>query len=180
MNSTQDLPRIIAGTLHRFLQPEDLAAICRYDHDWYRYYSLLLTTGIWPADAAMLTYNNINWARSVIGHFRQTTNKYEEVSVPPQFLDEYSQGVPLDTPLFADLYSDIEDREYRLEQLSEKLGPPTDYLESILSAEGRPVASLVAFRVTYDQIIRKSHDGSGPADLQLKAILPEKIEVPRS
>ena len=180
MDNTPDLPRIIEGTLHRLLQPEDLAAIFRYDHDWHQYYLLLLTTGIWPVDAAMLTYNNLSWERNVIGHFRQTTNKYEEVSVPPQLLDDYPRGVPLDTPLFPDLFSDIEYQEYRLEQLSEKLGPPADYLESILSAERRPVASLVAFRVTYDQIIRDSHAGSGPADLRLKGILPEKIKIPRS
>ncbi len=180
MDSTQDLPRIIEGTLHRLLQPEDLATIFRYDHDWYRYYSLLLTTGIWPVDAAMLTFNNISWARSVIGHFRQTNNKYEEVSVPPQLLDDYPQGVPPETPLFPELFSAVEYQEYRLEQLSEMLGPPTDYLESILSAAGQPVASLVAFRVTYDQIIRDSHAGSGPAELQLKGILPEKIKLPRS
>ncbi|MCH7575718.1 MAG: hypothetical protein IIA59_11410 [Candidatus Marinimicrobia bacterium] len=128
----------------------------------------------------MLTYNNISWERSVIGHFRQTNNKYEEVAVPLQLLEDYPQGPPPKTPLFPDLFSDIEEQEYRLEQLSERLGPPSDYLESILSAAGRPVASLVAFRVTYDHIIRDSHAGSGPAELQLKGILPEKIKIPRS
>lgn len=179
MDSTLELPRIIEGTLHRILQPEDLAAIFRYDHDWHRYYLLLLTTGIRPVDAAMLTYNNLSWERIVIGHFRRTTNKYEEVSVPPQFLDDYPQGVPPDTALFPDLFSDIEDQEYRLEQLSEKLGPPTDYLESILSAEGRAAASLVAFRVTYDHWINEGNEAF-PGAIIAKLNEPRRLEIPQS
>ncbi len=150
MDKTTDLPRILDGTLHRVLGDGDLRTIFRYRHNWHRFYAFLFLTGIRPADVAMLISRNLSRERNVIGYYRQSTGRYEEVSVPPNLLDVYPKELPPDEPLFPELFSDIEEQEYRMEQLNENLGPPAEFLEALLAAAGRPAASLIAFRVTFN------------------------------
>jgi len=180
MNSTQDLPRIIEGTLHRILQPEDLAAIFRYEHEWYLYFLLLLTTGVRPDDAALLTNNRISWKRNIIGFFPQGSEKYRELPVPQDVLSLVPHDHSAGQPLFPELFVDVEDPWIREEVLNERLGQPAEFMESLLAAADRPAASLISFRITFEHITREGLSGSGPAGIPLKTILPETMEIPRT
>lgn len=143
-----ELPRRLEGTLHRVLVDEDLAPLFRFRHNWHRFFSFLYLTGIKPADMAMLTGRNLSRERNVIGYHKQTGGGYEELETLPRLLDVFPVNMPKDQPLFPSLCSDIENDDHRADQLNEKLGLPAEYMESLLLAEGRPAASLLAFRVT--------------------------------
>ena len=180
MDNVSDLPRIIEGTLHRILQPEDLAAIFRYEHEWYLYYLLLLTTGIRPDDAALLANNHISLKRNIIGYFPRGSEKYREVPVPQDVLSLVPHDHSAEQPLFPELFVDVEDPWIREEVLNERLGQPAEFMESLLAAADRPAASLISFRITFEQITREGPGGSGPAGIPLKTILPETMEIPRT
>ncbi|MCH7574325.1 MAG: hypothetical protein IIA59_04285 [Candidatus Marinimicrobia bacterium] len=158
MDDIATLPRIIEGTLHRTLTDEDLKAIFRIKSFWSLYYASLVITGIRPVDLAMLCQWNLNREGSNIGYYRQGTTEHREVSVPPNFLNLFPEDRPNDEPLFPALYSDIDDFEFRSEQLNENLGPVADFLEALLAAAGRPVASLMAFKVTHDEAQQGEND----------------------
>ena len=174
MDKTPDLPRIIDGTLHRVFGDGDLRTIFRYRHNWHRFYAFLFLTGIRPADVAMLTSRNLARERNVIGYYRQSTGRYEEISVPPNLLDVYPKELPPDEPLFPDLFSDLEEQEYRAEKLNENLGPPAEFLEALLAAAGRPTASLMAFRVTFDHGIKEGNEAFSRA---LTARLTDPLDI---
>ena len=78
--------------------------------------------------------------------------------MPPNLLDVFPEEMPPDQPLFPELFSDIDEQEYRMEQLNENLGPPAEFLEALLAAAGRPAASLIAFRVTFDHGIKEGNE----------------------
>ena len=158
MDNTPDLPRIIEGTLHRVLLDSDLKAIFGLKHPWALFYTSLLVSGLRPVDLAMLTHWNLSRERRAIGYYRQGSKRYQEVSVPNKFLDLFPQDVPEDEPLFPTLFSDLEEPEFRSEQLHENLGRPSDFLEALLAAGGRPCASLIAFKVTHDAAVQGEND----------------------
>ena len=158
MEKIQDLPRIIEGTLHRALTDEDLKAIFRYKSFWSLFYGFLTITGIRPVDVAMLCSWNLNRERNAIGYYRPGSKRYEEIAVPPNFLDLFPEGIPQDQPLFPSLFSDIDEYDYRMEQLNVNLWPAADFLEALLAAAGRPVASLMAFKVSHDEAKRGEND----------------------
>ena len=174
MNKIPELPRIIEGTLHRVLLEADLRTIFRYRHNWHRFYTFLLLTGIRSVDLAMLTSRNLSRERDVIGYHRQSGGRYEEVQVPPNLLDVYPVDMLPDQPLFPDLYCDIEEWEYREEKLNENLGPAAEFLEALLGAAGRPAASLMAFRVTFDHGIK---EGNEAFSRTLVSRLTEPLEI---
>ncbi len=158
MDNIPDIPRRIEGTLHRVLLEADLRTIFRHRHNWHRFYTFLLLTGIRPADTAMLTARNLSRQRNVIGLYRQSGGRYEEVKVPPNLLEVYPDEMRPDQPIFPNLYCDIEEWEYREEKLNENLGPPAEFLEALLGAAGRPAASLMAFPVTFDQGTKEGNE----------------------
>ena len=180
MDNTPDLPRIIEGTLHRVLVDGDLRIIFRYRHNWHRFYAFLFLTGIRPADLAMLTSRNLARERNVIGYYRQSTGPYEEISVPPNLLDVFPGKTPPDEPLFPSLFSEIEDDDHRADQLNEKLGQPAEFLEALLAAAGRPAASLIAFRMTFDHGIKEGNEAF-PRALITRLMDPlEIMDMPQS
>ena len=174
MDNTPDLPRIIEGTLHRVLEDSDLRTIFRYRHNWHRFYTFLFLTGIRPVDIAMLISRSLARERNVIGYYRQSTGKYVEVSVPPNLLDVFPMEMPQDQPLFPELHSAIEDDDHRADQLNEKLGQPAEFLEALLAAAGRPAASLIAFRMTFDHGIKEGNEAFPRA---LIARLTDPLEI---
>ena len=158
MDTIPTLPRIIDSTLHRTLSDEDLKAIFRYKSFWSLYYASLVITGLRSHDLAMLCHLNINRSHSLIGYYGQGTKGYQEITVPRNFLDLFPEGRSHDEPVFPTLFSDIDDFEYRSEQLNENLGPVADFLEALLAAAGRPAASLMAFKVTHDEAKQGEND----------------------
>ena len=150
MDNVATLPRIIDSTLHRALTDEDLKAIFRYHSFWSLFYASLLITGLRPHDLAMLCHWNLDRERHTIKYYKQGSKRYEETAVPANFLDLFPEGIPRNEPLFLALFSDIENFEFRSEELNEHLWPSAEFLEALLAATGRPVASLMAFKVTHD------------------------------
>ena len=180
MDNTPDLPRIIEGTLHRVLEDSDLRTIFRYRHNWHRFYTFLFLTGIRPVDMAMLTSRCMARGRNVIGYYRQSTGKYVEVSVPPDLLDVFPMEMPQDQPLFPELHSAIEDDDHRADQLNEKLGQPAEFLEALLAAAGRPAASLIAFRMTFDHGIKEGNEAFPRALITRLTDPLEIMDMPQS
>lgn len=150
MDTTPTLPRPIDSTLHRALTDEDLKAIFRYKSFWSLFYASLMISGLRPHDLAMLCHWNLDRERHTIRYYTQGTKGYQEVSVPPNFLDLFPEGKSHDEPVFPALFSDIDDFEFRSEQLNENLVPAAEFLEALLAAAGRPVASLISFKLTRD------------------------------
>ena len=180
MDSTIYLRRVIEGTLHRVLLEADLRTIFRYRHNWHRFYTFLLLTGIRSADLSMLTSRNLARERNVVGYHRQSTGCYEEVPVPHNLLDVYPNEMRPDQPLFPDLYCDIEEWEFREEKLNENLGPPAEFLEALLAAAGRPAASLMAFRITFDHGIKEGNEAFHHALISRLTDPLEIMDMPQS
>ncbi len=180
MDNTPDLPRIIEGTLHRVLEEGDLRTIFRYRHNSHRVYAFLFLTGIRPADMAMLTSRNLARERNVIGYHRQSAGRYKEVPAPPNLLDVYPEEMSPDEPLFPSLFSEIEDDDHRADQLNEKLGPPAEFLEALLAAAGRPAASLIAFRMTFDHGIKEGNEAFPRALITRLTDPLEIMDMPQS
>ena len=152
MESLPTLDRIIDRTPHRYLEDIDLKVIFQYKSFWSLYYASILVTGLRPIDLAMLIDWNLERERNVIQYYTQGSNDYRETAVPPRFLALFKEGKSDTDPLFPALFSEIDHTEYRLDELNEKLGPASDFLESLLIAAGRPVASLMALKVTHDAV----------------------------
>ena len=180
MENPPDIPRIIEGTLHRVLEEGDLRTIFRYKHNWHRFYTFLFLTGIRPVDMAMSIPRNLARERNVIGYYRQSTGKYVEVSVPPDLLDVFPMEMPQDQPLFPELHSAIEDEDHRGDQLNEKLGQPAEFLEALLAAAGRPAASLIAFRMTFDHGIKEGNEAFPRALITRLTDPLEIMDMPQS
>ncbi len=171
------LHRTVARSLHRVLDPVDLAAIFKFEHEWYLYYLLLLTTGMRPDDAAQLTSANFSWKRTIIGYVKEGSEKYVEVPVPQDVLRLVPHDHSATKPLFPRLCVDVEDPWIMEEALNERLGQPADFLEALLTAAGRPTASLVSFRITLQQELSGCKQDIDSALQSLLQKIPEPMEI---
>ena len=154
----------ILSSPHRTLDPMDLSIIFQDASGWWLFYALLLCSGMRIDDAALLTPGNIDRSRSIIGTFCLRSERYYELPFLPALLNHIPLGQSADEPLFSTLYCDVEDKNILEDQLNDNLAQPSDYLKALLSAQGRPVASLMALRMTFDEVVKPLLDDLPNAD----------------
>jgi len=149
-----ELRQHVDGSPHRILNPTDLNIIFQDAGGWWLFYSLLICSGMRIHDCAQLIHSEIDRERSIIGTRSAGSNRYYELPVLPPLLDHIPPERLLEKPVFPSLYVDFEDPVIWEDMLNENLAQPSDYLKALLSVQERPVASLVAFRMTFDEVVR--------------------------
>ena len=149
-----DLPQRIEGIIHRELKATDIEVIFRDAGPWWLFYALLLCTGARCDRLAVLTYSNVDWKHGILVVPEGRSRRTRKIPIVPDLLDEIPSNMPPDAPLFPTLYVDIEDQYIREEDLNYNLLQPSDYLAALLSAAGRPIASLHSFTVTHKNLLQ--------------------------
>lgn len=158
MESIPEFKNVIEHTPHRALAEIDIQTIFEYKSFWSLFYATIIITGMRPVDLAMLRHWSLDRQRDVVRYYREGSNGYWEVSVPPKFLALFPDDRKDEAAVFPVLFSDIDDPEFRAEELNENLGAAADYLAGILSAAGRPIASLMALKRTHDEVREGEND----------------------
>ena len=151
------LPQRIEGIINRPLETIDIEIIFRDAGSWWLYYALLLYTGLRCDEVAVLTYSNFDRERGVLVR----SGRCREIMIAPELMDHIPGDIPLDAPLFPTLHVDIEDRSVYEEELNDKLAEPRDYMQTLLSAAGRPIASLHSFTLSHRNLLQ-GHDLTSP------------------
>ena len=142
------IPQFIEGTLHRRLEPIDLVIIFRGAAGWSLFYSYLLCTKLPCTEVAQITIHDIDWTRGTLVRSVDHIGRSWEMSLPDHLLQRTLEDSSIIDMLFHDLYCDIDDPDLCEAQLNENLVKPSEYMKALLSAENRPLASLMSFRIT--------------------------------
>ena len=155
------IPRRIEGMINRPLESIDLKIIFRDAGSWWLYYALLLYTGLPCNEVAVLTYGNFDGERGVLIRSGRRSGRFREIPIAPELMEHIPGDMPLDAPLFPTLHVDIEDQSVYEEELNDKLAEPLDYMQALLSAAGRPIASLHSFTLSHRNLLQ-GHDLTSP------------------
>ncbi len=162
------LPRKIEGAIHRPLEAIDIEIIFRDAGPWWLFYTLLLCTGVRCDKLALLTYRNVDRQRGVLVVPEGRSGRIRQIPIVPDLLEQIPGDMPLDAPLFPTLYVDIEERSLFEEELNNNLAEPRNYLQGLLGAAGRPIASLYSFTISHNNLIQ-GHDLFDPDQLAILA-----------
>lgn len=149
-----NLPHIIDQSPHREFDSFDLHVIFQGAGSWWLFFALVVCSGIRIDNAAMLIQGSIDRQRRIIGTNSPRSGRYYELLFLPALLDHIPLATSLAKPIFPSLYADIEDPIIWEEQINENLAQPSDYLKALLSAQGRPIASLMALRMTFNKSVK--------------------------
>ena len=155
------LPQHIQGAINRPLEAIDIEIIFRDAGPWWLYFALLLYTGVRCDKLALLTYRNVDRDRSVIIIPEGRSGRFRNIPMVPDLLEQIPADMPPDAPLFPTLYSDVEDRSIFEEELNNNLAEPLNYMQALLSAAGRPIASLHSFTLSHRNLLQ-GHDLTSP------------------
>jgi len=155
------LPQHIQGAINRPLEAIDIEIIFRDAGPWWLYFALLLYTGVRCDKLALLTYRNVDRDRSVIIIPEGRSGRFRNIPMVPDLLEQIPEDMPSDAPLFPTLYVDIEDRSIFEEELNNNLAEPLNYMQALLSAAGRPIASLHSFTLSHRNLLQ-GHDLTSP------------------
>ena len=136
------LPQRIDSVIHRPLEATDIKAIFQGAGSWWLFYSMLLYSGVPCYILALLTYRNVDRERGVLVIPKGRSGRIRQIPIVPDLLEQIPADMPPDAPLFPSLYTDIEDRSIFEEELNNKLAEPLYYMQGLLSAAERPIASL--------------------------------------
>jgi len=168
-NQTEEaaLPVEIRGALHRHLEAADIEVIFRDAGPWWLFYALLLCTGIRCDKLAVLNYHNVDRARGVLV-IPEGRRRVRQIPLVPDLLEQIPGDMPLDAPLFPTLYVDIEERSLFEEELNNNLAEPLNYMQALLGAAGRPIASLYSFTLSHNKLL-EGHDLFDPDQLAILA-----------
>ena len=155
-NHTEEatLPCKIEGVINRPLQVIDIEIIFRDAGPWWLYYALLLCTGVRCDKLALLTYRNVDRDRGVLVVPEGRSRRIRQIPIVPDLLEQIPGDMPPDVPLFPTLYVDIEDRSLFEEELNNNLAEPLNYMQSLLGAADRPIASLYSFTVSHKNLLQ--------------------------
>ena len=167
------LPQRIERIINRPLETIDLKIIFRDAGSWWLYFALLLYTGLPCNEVAVLTYGNFDRERGVLVRSGRRSRRCREIPITPELMEHIPGDMPLDAPLFPTLYVDIEDRSLREEELNNNLAEPLNYMQALLGAAGRPIASLYSFTLSHNKLL-EGHDLFAPDQL---AILDHIVRV---
>jgi len=168
------LPQKIEGAINRPLEAADIEAIFRDAGSWWLFYALLLYTGVRCDRLAVLTYRNVDREQNVLVKPNRRLGRRQAIPIVPDLMREIPAGMPPDAPLFRSLYVDIEDRSIFEEELNNNLAEPLNLLQGLLSAAGRPVASLHSFTISHNNLIQ-GHDLFAPDQLAILAHITRVI-----
>ena len=145
---SHDLPSNIQGTMHRKLDPVDLEIIFKGAGSWSLFYAFLQCTKLPCNQVARICYGDINWERKSLRRNIDRVGRSWEMRLPNELLNLVPVGASTSTPLFPSLFCDFYEPELREAQINENLVAPGEYMQALLAAENRPLASLVSFRMT--------------------------------
>ncbi len=150
LNKTEqsNLPQFIDGTLHRRLEPIDLGIISRGAAGWSLFYSYLLCTKLPCTEVAQITIHDIDWTRKKLVRSVDHIGRSWEMSLPDHLLERTLDDSSAIDSVFPALYCDYDDPQLREAGINENLEAPSEYLKALLATGNRPLASLMAFRVT--------------------------------
>lgn len=162
------LPQRIEGIINRPLEAIDIEIIFRDAGPWWLYFTLLLYTGVRCDKLALLTYRNVDRDRSVIIIPEGRSGRFRNIPMVPDLLEQIPGDMPPDAPLFPTLYVDIEDRSLREEELNNNLAEPLNYMQTLLGAAGRPIASLYSFTLSHNKLL-EGHNLFAPDQLAILA-----------
>ena len=155
------LPRKIQHVISRPLEIEELEIIFQNAGGWWLYYALLLATGPKCVDVAMLTHWSIDHERGAIRLPEGRTGRFSEFRLGLNVMEQIPKHRLPSEPLFPTLYVSFEDESFFEEQMDENLAVPLDYLQGLLGAAGRPLATLFSFRLTHRNLLQ-NRDPSYP------------------
>ncbi len=148
------LPRKIKHVINRPLEIEDLEIIFASAGSWRLYYSLLLSTGLSCIVVANLVHWNIDHQRWAIRLPEGRTGRFTLIRLTRQMMEQIPSDRLPGEPLFPALFVDVEDELIFKEELHSKLGEPLDYLQALLGAADRPIASLFSFTLTHRYLVQ--------------------------
>jgi len=142
------LPRIIQSTMHRKLEPIDREIIFKGAAGWWLFFAFLHSTKLPCDEAAMVLHGNVDRERKILVRSVHKSGRILGIPLSGDLLKYIPEDLPASEPLFPKLYCDIEDPVYLEEQLNENLAVPSEFMQALLAAENRPLATLFSFRVT--------------------------------
>ena len=148
------LPRKIQHVINRPLGIEDLDIIFQNASAWRLYYSLLLSTGLSCIVLANLLHWNIDRLREAIRLPEGRTGRFTLIRLTRQMMELIPKDRLPSECLFPALFVDVEDESIFEEELHSKLGEPLDYLQALLGAADRPIASLFSFTLTHRYLVQ--------------------------
>ena len=169
------LPRKINHVINRILEIEDLEIIFTGAGSWRLYYSLLLSTGLSCIVLAILVHWNIDRERRAIRLPEGRSGRFTLIRLTRQMMEQIPKDRLPSEPLFPALFVDVEDEAIFEEELHSKLGEPLDYLQALLGAADRPIASLFSFTLTHRYLVQNQDS----ADPDWQALLEKANDVLR-
>ena len=99
------LPKVEKIVRHRPLNDADLSIIFANSGEWELYYAVLLHTGLRAGDAAMLTYDNIDFSRKIITTLVRKSRRVHEFPLSDYLISLISENKEGNNPLFPILFS---------------------------------------------------------------------------
>ena len=163
-----DIPQRLEGAINRPLEAADIEIIFRDAGPWWLFYALIVYTGLRCDDVASLTYGDLDRGRGVLAAYERRYRRIREIPMAPVLMEQIPKDKPLDAPFFRTLYVDIEDQSLFEEEMNSGLSEPLDYLQCLLSASGRPIASLHSLTLSHNNLIQ-GHDLFAPDQLAILA-----------
>ena len=151
------LPKVEKVVRHRPLNDADLSIIFANSGEWELYYAVLLHTGLRAGDAAMLTYDNIEFSRKIITTLVRKSRRVHEFPLSDYLISLISENKEGNNPLFPILFSTMKNKagETVIDErvLHYRIGIPRKHLQMILKEANRPKATLHSFRVTFNNLL---------------------------
>lgn len=155
------LPRKNQHVINRPLEIEDLEIIFQGAGSWWLYYCLLLSTGLSCVVVANRPLECYPHEGGAIRLPEGRTSRFSEIRLGLNVMEQIPKDRLPAEPLFPTLFTDIEDLALFEEEIDDKLGEPLNYLQALLGAAGRPIASLFSFRLTHRNLLQ-NRDPSDP------------------
>ena len=125
--------------------------------------------------AANLVHWNIDRERRAIRLPEGRSGRFTLIQLTRQMMEQIPKDRLPSEPLFPALFVDVEDEAIFEEELHSKLGEPLDYLQALLGAADRPIASLFSFTLTHRYLVQ-NRDTPNP---DWQALLEKANEVLR-
>lgn len=152
--SQMAIPQEIRGTLHRVLEGEDIEIIFRDPGPWWLFYALQLYSGLRCDDIATLVHGNFDLEHRIIIKVERRYKRCRQIPLVLNLLGEIPLEMAPNEPLFPELFFDCDDDYIFEEEMGERLMEPLKYMQALLGAEGRPIASLHSFTLTHESLIQ--------------------------
>ncbi len=150
------------------MEAADIEIIFRDAGPWWLFFTLIVYTGLRCDDVAILTYGDLDRGRGVLAAYERRFRRIREIPMAPDLMEQIPKDRPSDAPFFRTLHVANEDHSLFEEEMNNGLSEPLDYLQCLLSAAGRPIASLYSFTISHNNLIQ-GHDLFAPDQLAILA-----------